>query len=192
MRIVLAGATGVIGIRLVSLLVDAGHLVLGLTRTPEKVATLRSLGAEAVVCNVYDAVELSAIIARFAPDVLLHELTDLADDPALIDDDANSRIRTEGTANLLAAARTAGLPRVLAQSVAWELEGAGGRAVAAHERAVLDYGGVVLRYGQFYGPGTYYPDAVPPPPRIHIDDAAQRTVALLTAPTGVVVVDEST
>ena len=65
-------------------------------------------------------------------------------------------------------------------------------AIDDHERLVLDADGVVVRYGQLYGPGTYYPDDLPSPPRIQIDDAAQRTMALLDAPRGVVVVtDES-
>lgn len=186
MRIVLAGATGVIGIRLVPLLVAAGHDVLGLTRTPANVARLQDLGATGAVCDVYDAAALRQVVVEYAPDAVLHELTDLTDDPALIDDLANARIRTEGTGNLLAAARAAGSPWLLAQSVAWPLEGRGGEAVAAHESAVLGYGGVVARYGQFYGPGTYFPDSVPEPPRVHIDTAAARAVELLEAPSGVV------
>jgi hypothetical protein len=99
------------------------------------------------------------------------------------------RIRTEGTRNLLAAARGAAA-RVLAQSIAWPLPGAAGEVVAAHERAVLDAGGVVVRYGQFYGPGTFYEAERPGHPRIHVDAAAERTVLLLYAPGGNVVVAE--
>ena len=95
-------------------------------------------------------------------------------------------MRREGTANLLAAARAAGASRFLAQSVAWELSGASGAAVEELERATLDVGGVVLRYGQFYGPGTYHEDEPPTPPRIQIDEAARRTVAALEAPSGIV------
>lgn len=186
MRIVVAGATGVLGIRVVPLLAAAGHDVLGLTRTPGNVALLEERGARAAVCDVYDAGALQRIVADFAPEAVLHELTDLADDPAEIDDAANARMRTEGTANLLAAATAAGSPWLLAQSVAWRLEGVGGEAVAWHEAAVLAYGGVVARYGQLYGPGTYFPDSLPDHPRIHIDTAAARTVELLGAPAGVV------
>lgn len=186
MRIVVAGATGVIGIRVVPLLVAAGHEVLGLTRTPDHVASLRALGATGTVCDVYDAAALYQLVVDFAPDAILDELTDLDDDPTRIDDVANARIRTEGTGNVLAAARGAGSPWLLAQSVAWPLEGTGGEAVASHEAAVLDYGGVVARYGQLYGPGTYFPDSLPDHPRIQIDTAAQRTVELLEAPSGVV------
>ncbi|MFC8527335.1 hypothetical protein [Nocardia sp. NPDC057227] len=67
-----------------------------------------------------------------------------------------------------------------------------GRAavIAGHERAVLGIGGVVLRYGQLYGPGTYYEAEPPAHPRIHVDAAAARTVALLEAPSGIVVLTE--
>ncbi len=187
MRIVVAGATGVIGIRVVPLLVKAGHDVLGMTRTPGNTALLQDLGATGLVCDVYDAAELRRIVVEFAPDAVLHELTDLTDDPAEIDEAANARMRTEGTANILAAARAAGSPWLLAQSVAWPLEGVGGEAVAWHEAAVLAYGGVVARYGQLYGPGTYFPESLPEHPRIQIDTAAERTVALLGSPAGTVV-----
>lgn len=97
---------------------------------------------------------------------------------------------TEGTRNLLAAARDAGARRFLAQSIAWTPP-AGSEAVAEHERVVLDAGGVVVRYGTFYGPGTYSgSDRIPPPPRIHVDEAARRTMTLLEAIPGVVVVAE--
>jgi uncharacterized protein YbjT (DUF2867 family) len=105
MRVFLAGATGVIGIRLVPLLTAAGHTVAGLTRTPAKAAALARLGAEPVVCDVYDT--------------------------------------------------------------------------AALGDAVLAAGGVVLRYGRFYGPGTYFERELPDHPRIHVDEAARRTVPAL-------------
>ena len=79
----------------------------------------------------------------------------------------------------------AGPARVLAQSIAWQLPGDGGAAVHEMEAMVLGAGGVVLRYGQFYGPGTYHQTEPPPPPRIHIDTAAQETVRALDAPPGV-------
>src|SRR5206468_2323278 len=103
---------------------------------------------------------------------------------------ANNRIRREGTRNLLAAARAAGAPRFLAQSVAWELPGDGGAAIREHERAVLEGGGVVLRYGRFYGPGTYHPDDVAKPPAVHIEEAARRTAKALDAPSGVIIVGD--
>jgi len=150
-----------------------------MTRTPAKAEALRRLGATPVVCDVYVLDALQAAAAAFRPDVLVHQLTDLPDDPGRLPEYvvANRRIRTEGTRNLLAAAASAGVFRVLAQSIAWALD-----SVEEHERLVLEANGVVLRYGQLYGPGTYFEHELPPRPRIHIDDAARRTVAALDAP----------
>jgi nucleoside-diphosphate-sugar epimerase len=191
-RVFLAGATGVIGIRLVPLLVAAGHAVAGMTRSPAKLDALRALGAEPVLCDVYDAEALATAVAAFAPDTVMHQLTDLPDDAARVTQfaAANARIRTEGTRNLLAAARAAGASRLIAQSVAWALPGQGGVARAEHERLVLEAGGVVLRYGRFYGPGTFFGETPPDPPRIHIDEASRRTPAALDAEPGVFVVTE--
>src|SRR4030095_13166234 len=103
---------------------------------------------------------------------------------------ANARIRREGTRNVIAAARAAGAVRIYAESVAWPRGGAGGAAVEEHERSVLAAGGVVLRYGRLYGPGTYYEREAPPPPRIHVDEAARRTVAALETSSGVITIVE--
>jgi uncharacterized protein YbjT (DUF2867 family) len=190
-RVFLAGATGVIGVRLVPLLVEGGHTVAGMTRWREKVALLRGLGAQPVVCDVFDAAALAQAVAAFEPDAVVHQLTDL---PDRLDDlprfaARNDRIRTEGTRNLVAATTAAGARRLLAQSIAWRPQGRG-EAVDVHERQVLDAGGVVVRYGQLYGPGTFYRDQLPPHPRIHVDAAARATPPLLDAPSGVVVVAE--
>jgi uncharacterized protein YbjT (DUF2867 family) len=187
MRVFVAGATGVIGIPLVKLLVAAGHRVMGLTRTPAKAELLRELGAEAVVGDAYDAATLAQAVSSFDADVVINELTDLPDDVTKITPAANARIRTEGNRNLVAAA---GGARYLAQSVAWPLEGDAAAAVAELERTTLAVDGIVLRYGRFYGPGTYSDGTgeLPPEPRIHVDEAARRTVAALDAPSGVIVV----
>lgn len=192
MRVFLAGASGVIGIRLTALLTEAGHDVAGMTRSPEKAASISALGATPVVCDVFDARALTAAVVEFRPDVVLHELTDLPDDVARISEfgASNARIRREGTRNLLAAANAAGASRFLAQSIAWEIPGDAGLATADLESAVLAAGGVVLRYGQFYGPGTYHEADLPDEPRIEIDEAAIRTVAVLEAPSGIVVIKE--
>jgi len=191
MRIFVAGASGLIGVRLVPLLVAAGHQVAALTRSPEKSGLLTALGAQPVVGDVYDAGALTAAVAGFAPDAVVDQLTDLPDAASDLArfSDRNNRMRTEGTRNLVAAAVAAGARRILAQSISWEHKsGAGGAATAAHERAVLHAGGVVIRYGQFWGPGTYHVTAPPDPPRIHVDEAARQTVPALDAPPGLTVV----
>jgi NAD(P)H-binding len=192
MRIFLAGASGVIGIRLLPLLVAAGHQVAGMTRTPTKIAELEALGAEPVLCDVYDAKALRTAVVRFRPDAVMHQLTDLPDDAANIPELAarNDRMRREGTRNLLAAAEAAGAGRILAQSIAWEQPGDRGVATRAYENSVLNVGGVVIRYGQLYGPGTYFETGKPSAPRIQVDEAARRTVAILDAPPGIVEIVE--
>jgi nucleoside-diphosphate-sugar epimerase len=188
MRVFVAGASGVIGMRLMPLLIDEGHAVAGMTRTPERAADLADLGAIPVVCDVYDVNAMTAAVMSFAPEVVIHQLTDLPDDAREIADHAerHARMRDEGTRNLLSAARATGAHSFLAQSIAWELEGARQARHLAFEQQVLDAGGVVIRYGQFYGPGTYYESELPDPPRISVDDAARRTVPLLEEPTGIV------
>jgi uncharacterized protein YbjT (DUF2867 family) len=192
MRIFLAGASGVIGVRLVPLLVAEGHEVAGMTRSESKVEFVRELGAEPVICDVYDRGALIDAVRAYKPEMVMHQLTDLPDQVDQIEAfrDRNNRIRTEGTRNLLDAREAAGAERFTAQSIAWRPP-AGGEAVEEHERMVLEAGGVVLEYGTLYGPGTYGGDRVPPPPRIHVDEAARRTVELLEAPSGVVVIAEA-
>lgn len=192
-RIFLAGASGVIGQRLIPLLIDAGHVVGGMTRSAGKAELLTRLGAEPIVVDVFDRDTLLKAVADFRPDVILNELTDLPDDVTKIDAhaDLNARIRTEGNQNIIDAARASGSPKLLAQTVAWQLpEGPDARAVAQLETTVLAEGGVVLSYGQFYGPGTYNEDKLPAKPRVQIDRAAERTVELLDAPSGVVVITD--
>ena len=191
MRVFLAGATGVIGIRLLPLLAGCGHEVAGMTRSHDKTTKIVALGATPVVCDVFDAAALLDAVRAFSPDLVMHQLTDLPDKRDEIAGyvERNNRIRTEGTRNLLTAAAACGAGRFLAQSIAWAPPGSGD-AVADHERLVLDAGGVVVRYGQLYGPGTYYRDDLPPPPRIHVDAAARRTMGLLDAPSGIVVLCE--
>lgn len=190
-RVFLAGASGVIGQRLIPLLVDAGHVVGGMTRSSGKTALIRQLGAEPILCDVFDREALIQAVRDFKPDVILNELTDLPDDVAKIGEhaDLNARIRTEGNQNLIEAARQNSSPKIFAQTVAWPLpEGPDARAVAELERSVLAEGGVVLSYGQFYGPGTYYERQLPSEPRVQIDRAAERTVEALGEPSGIVAI----
>ena len=192
-RIYLAGASGVIGQRLIPRLVQAGHVVGGMTRSSGKMELLTHLGAEPILCDVFDREALIQAVRDFKPDVVLNELTDLPDDVAKIGElvDLNARIRTEGTQNLIEAARRSTSPKILAQSVAWQLpDGPDARAVAELERSVLAEGGVVLRYGQFYGSGTYNERQLPAEPRVNIDRAAELTVEALGEPTGIVVITD--
>lgn len=193
MRIFLAGASGVIGQRLTPMLVEAGHVVAGTTRSAEKSELVRGLGCEPVVIDVYDAQELRGTVVDFAPDLVMYQLTDLPDDASQIPERAaaNARIREEGTANLIAAAQAAGADRFLGQSIAWT-PAAGNESRENLEAQVLAYEGigVVLRYGQFYGPGTYYEAESPDPPRIEISAAACATVTALDAEGGIVEIVE--
>lgn len=192
MRIFLAGASGAIGRQLVPLLVADGHAVAGTTRSEAKIEMVRELGAEPVVVDVYEAEQLREAVVAFGPELVMHQLTDLPRDPTQISVKAadNARVRTEGTRNLIAAAQAAGAPRFLAQSIAWRLPGEAHAPVDEHERMVLDAGGIVARYGRFYGPGTYHEDDRPEAPFIHVAEAARRTVELLDAPSGVVTITD--
>jgi nucleoside-diphosphate-sugar epimerase len=191
-RIFVAGASGVLGIRLVPLLLAEGHEVAGMTRSPEKAATLRKLGVEPVFCDVYERERLETAVVTFRPEVIVCQLTDLPDDASATADHvaANARIRREGTRNMLAAAKVAQAIRFYAQSVAWSLGGEAGAAAEERERLVLEARGVILRYGRLYGPGTYYQDEAPSPPRIHVDEAARRTVLALQTSSGVLTIVE--
>ncbi|MFI6263004.1 NAD-dependent epimerase/dehydratase family protein [Micromonospora sp. NPDC051006] len=193
MRVFLAGASGVIGQRLIPRLVQAGHVVGGMTRSPSKTEVLARLGAEPILCDVFDRDALIQAVRDFEPDVILNELTDLPDEVERIGEHAelNARIRTEGNQNLIEAARQSGSPKILAQTVAWQLpDGPDALAVAELERSILAEGGVVLSYGQFYGPGTYNEAQIPAEPRVQIDRAAERTLELIDAPSGVVVITD--
>jgi uncharacterized protein YbjT (DUF2867 family) len=189
MRIFLAGATGVIGIRLLPLLVGAGHVVAGMTRSPDKAAAIRAHGAVPVVCDVFEQGRLVEAVTSFGPDAVLDQLTDLPDRRDELGEHLarNDRIRTEGTHNLVAAATAAGASRFLAQSIAWR-PAERGDAVDRHERQVLEIGGVVVRYGRLYGPGTYYEQEIPSPPRVHVDTAARATPPLLDEASGIVTI----
>jgi nucleoside-diphosphate-sugar epimerase len=204
MNIFLAGATGVIGRRLVPMLRDAGHAVTGTSRSEEKASALDVLGARGVVVNVYDARALLRAMSSAHPDVVIHQLTDLprslepAGRPANFE--GNARLRIEGTRNLMAAASVVGVRRVVAQSIAFAYaDGAGARvetdpldpsparaatvnAVASLEEQVLGVpgiDGVVLRYGRLYGPGTWYKTATGAG-ALHVDAAAHAALLAVT------------
>jgi nucleoside-diphosphate-sugar epimerase len=225
MRVFVAGATGAIGRRLVPQLVEAAHQVTAITRSKEKLGMLSDLGAEAVSCDVFDAGRLGTVVARAEPDAVINQLTDLPQslNPRKLKEyyAANNRVRREGTRNLLDAARGAGARRFLVQGSAYWYGPTGGpvkteeaplyldapapigpavATIKEVEDAVLSaegIEGVVLRYGMFYGPGTWYAKdgdvgrqvrkrRYPMIGRgegtysfIHVDDAASATVAAL-------------
>src|SRR5436190_3627325 len=120
-RILLAGASGVIGRRLTPLLRDAGHHVAGTTRSARKAEELRRLGAEPVVVDVFAAASLLREVTAVRPEVVIHQLTDLPKglDPSLMKEAIarNARIRDEGTRNLVRAAVAAGARKLIAQSI---------------------------------------------------------------------------
>jgi nucleoside-diphosphate-sugar epimerase len=206
MNIFLAGASGVVGRRLVPMLRDAGHLVTGTTRSPEKAAALATLGARAVVVDAYDARALLKAMYAANPDVVIHQLTDLPDTvdpqtyPAALA--RNSRLRIEGTRNLVAAAEMSGARRIVAQSVAFAYAPGAGpheetapldhaaegarrtlvEGISALEKSVTGstgLEGVVLRYAYFYGPGTWDMAPTRRPP-IHVDAAAHAALLAVT------------
>jgi nucleoside-diphosphate-sugar epimerase len=180
MRVFLAGATGVIGRRLVPMLIAKGHQVTGMTRSPEKAESLRAEGAEPVVADALDADAVREAVTGAKPDAVIHQLTALPQriDPRKIERDfvLNDRLRSEGTRLLVDAAQAAGAKRIVAQSIAFAyapgppgtLHGESdplfltapksfrrsANALADLEGTVLGASGIVLRYGYFYGPGT--------------------------------------
>jgi 2-alkyl-3-oxoalkanoate reductase len=223
MRVFVAGASGAIGRPLTARLMAAGHEVTGTTRSESKAEELRAAGARAAVCDALDADALRAAVVEAAPEVVVHELTALPRrydprDKAIYE--GTNRVRGEGTRNLLDAARAAGARRFVCQSIGFGYApgarpdvkdedaplaldapppfGEGVRVLLDMERAVVGADGLeglVLRYGWFYGPGTYYAEdgSIAQDVRrrrfpvigsgaglwsfIHIDDAASATVA---------------
>ena len=218
LKILVAGATGVVGRRLVPLLVEAGHEVAGTTRRPERTESIAAQKARPIVLDVLDADAVREVVAAERPDAIIHQLTDLANE----DFEANSHLRIHGTRNLVEAAKESGVELMIAQSIAW-LYVPGDRpavetdpldptlppskGVIALEEAVATMPrGVVLRYGALYGPGTWYaPDGaiaervkagtLRQAPSwtsfVHADDAAAAALAALDWPAGPVnIVDD--
>ena len=182
MRIFVAGATGAVGKRLVPLLVSRDYEVHGTTRSADRTSLLRELGAIPVVVDVFDPARLTDAVVGAKPQFVIHQLTDLPPglDPARMADAAsrNARVRIEGTRNLVAAALAAGARRLIAQSIAWETQGISAQGVASLEQQTLDIGGIVLRYGRFYGPGTGK-DEAPAELPCHVDVAARAALTAL-------------
>jgi len=192
-RIFVAGAAGVVGRRLIPLLLRSGYQVFGTTRSAERAAELERAGATPVIVDAYDRHALVRAVGGVSPGVIIHQLTDLSGGfaPEQIDETRarNARLRTEGTPNLVAAAHAVGARRLIAQSLVWVyLPGPEPHAetdpidstvhgVLALETAVLEakpIEGVVLRYGWFYGPGANAKPAGSP--GVHVDAAAHAAV----------------
>jgi 2-alkyl-3-oxoalkanoate reductase len=177
MRVFVAGASGAIGTRLVAQLIDAGHEVIGTYRSPGHADRVKELGAEPVALDLLDAQAVRTAVLAAEPEAIVHEATAIADikfsrnfDKGFV---PTNRLRTQGTDALLAAAREAGVRRIVAQSFApYRYERAGGwvkteddpddptppasmRETAAGmqylDEAVTAAGGIALRYGGFYG-----------------------------------------
>jgi nucleoside-diphosphate-sugar epimerase len=184
MRILLAGATGVLG-RATLPHLDR-HDVVGLTRSREKLKLIRDLGAEAVLCDVYNYETLLRITQRVRPSVVVNFLTALSAGSA----EANNRVRREGAANLLNAATATNASRLVIESVAFALNGDAAAALEQLERSARDFprDALLLRFGRFWGPGTSYRTA-PQPPAIHIERAgSEAAILLVDAPGGTYVV----
>jgi nucleoside-diphosphate-sugar epimerase len=222
LRIFVAGATGAIGRPLTAQLLAKGHSLVALTRSADGAQALVEQGIEPAIADVFDADAVKAAVSRAQPEIVIEQLTALprtyTDESMKAAGPLNTRIRLEGGANMLAAARAAGARRYLRQSIAfWGVPGPGladeetplaldaspgvaadARVVAEIERRLLgdpDIEGIVLRYGFFYGPGTWFnPDGdVARQVRqqqfpivgngegvwswLHIEDAAMATVA---------------
>lgn len=210
-------------------LLAAGHTVTGTTRSSERAGALADAGATPVIVDVYGKLALTRAVAEAQPDAVVNQLTDLPQMPSPLGLKAayaaNNRARGEGGRNLLEATRAAGVARYVTQSVAFfcrpteqpglrdedtplwinapGMIGEAAQVVQQTEREALVAGGVVLRYGFFGGPGTWYYDdgAIGELVRmrrypligdgagaysfVHVDDAAAATVAALDAPSGV-------
>jgi 2-alkyl-3-oxoalkanoate reductase len=183
MRVFVAGATGAVGRRLVPLLVSAGHSVVGLTHTPAKADAIARAGGEAAIADAFNRAAIVKAVVAAKPDVIVHEMTSLtaANDLRRANRSfaVTNRLRTEGLNNLLAAAKQAGTPRIVAQSFCgWPCARIGGpvkseddpldpepprelrqtlEAIRYLERTVTassEIVGIVLRYGAFYGHKT--------------------------------------
>jgi nucleoside-diphosphate-sugar epimerase len=230
MRVFIAGGTGAIGRPLVTALAGAGHEVAVYSRSDERVTALGVPGIVAAVGDVFDTDTLMRAVQGFKPDVVINQLTSLTQsvNPLAVKRgfDTTSRLRREVSETLVRAARTASARRIVAQSIAFayrpgpgvrteadplwtDAKGQIGRltgSVATLESNTMgdpEIESVVLRYGSFYGPGTYfapgglYPTLLkrrmmPLPGQgggifglVHIEDAAAATVAALEGPTGI-------
>jgi 2-alkyl-3-oxoalkanoate reductase len=183
MNIFLAGATGAIGRPLVRQLRGLGHNIIALTRSPEKARALAEQEIEPAIADVFDANAVKAAVKNAQPEVVIEQLTCLpktyTPESMRAAAESNNRVRREGGANVLAAAQAAGVRRYIMQSIAFGATPGVGladeetplafeaspavvdnvRTIVESERRLLetpDIEGIALRYGFFYGRGTWY------------------------------------
>ena len=230
MKVFVAGATGAIGRPLVTALVATGHDVVGMTSSEPGLRTLRQLGADGVVVNALDSEAVNAVLEKLRPRVVIEELTSLPKDytPEAMRAaaDRDRRLRLEGGRNVHNAARASGAKRYIVQSTGFFYRPGAGLAaetepfatgaspgIAGNVRTYMqieervlgspDMEGVALRYGFFYGPGTYQDPEDGSVTRqvreqkypvigsgagvfsfVHVDDAASATVAAMESDPG--------
>jgi nucleoside-diphosphate-sugar epimerase len=222
-RVFVAGASGAIGRPLIPKLIAAGHEVTGMTRSEQSAEAIRAAGAQAAICDALDAAAVEDAVIAAAPEAIVSELTSLPEDYDLrkIDYEPTNRLRVEGGRNLISAGRKVGARRFVSQSFIGIYEPEGdwvkdeeaptfldppGKFASGLEAMLTSEGeavgaegmeGLVLRYGQFYGPGTYFDrdGSIAQQVRarrfpqigkgtgvfsfVHIDDAADATVAAI-------------
>jgi nucleoside-diphosphate-sugar epimerase len=177
MRVMVVGATGAIGTRLVRQLGERGHAVIGTSRSSVKSDRLRALGADPVVLDALNAEAVRKTLIATRPDAVIYQATALANVSDFKHFDRSfaetNQLRTKGTDILIAAAREAGVRRIVAQSYACHRYARQGgtvkteddpldstppavmretlAAMAYLDKAVTGAGGIALRYGSFYG-----------------------------------------
>lgn len=223
MKIFVAGSTGVIGRLLLPKLTQAGHEVIGMTHDEKRRPLIEAMGAKSMVVDAFDREAMITAVGEVRPDVIIHQLTSLSNWNFA----ENARIRIEGTRNLVDAGQAAGVKLMIAQSIAWAYEPGDHPAteevpldihaplprksmiegIVALEEAVAEMPHhVILRYGMFYGPDTWYeakgtmaekvrngelPATDGLTSFLHVEDAANAAMQALNWPTGPVnIVDD--
>jgi nucleoside-diphosphate-sugar epimerase len=203
MRVFVAGAAGAIGRMLVPMLIADGHEVTGTTRSADRAGWLRDIGAHPVTIDVMDAGQVRDALVSAAPEVVIHQLTDLASGFDTASLERNARLREVGTGNLVDAMLAVPAGRLIAQSIAWlyadgplphteadplidpasDPGNISLRGVMTLERLVTQTPGIdglVLRYGSLYGPGTANPDRPAGPTSVHVGAAARAAALAVT------------
>lgn len=172
-KILVSGATGVIGRRLVYRLVQEGYIVAGLTTSSKGENYLKNIGVRAYKGSIYDLSFVEEMVRDFNPEIVIHEITDLKN----MSGKENSNIRKAGTKNLVQASLKANVQKIISQSISWAYEEG---TMPAGEHVPLDIHAneprkttidgivsleeatkeienfIILRYGTLYGKDTWY------------------------------------